>query len=50
MKTSINLADMIRFWESSGGAVMGGHFNINLYLKFLERYNSMSWEERSKKQ
>lgn len=38
--SSINISDMIRYWESSGGEVMGGHFNMDLYMKFLTVYNN----------
>jgi len=38
--SAINLEDIRHFWEQSGGEVMGGHFNLDQYLKFLEYYNN----------
>lgn len=40
IKKGINLQDVIDFWEYSGGEVMGGHFNLDQYLKFLIVYNN----------
>lgn len=38
IKKGINLEDIRSYWEGSGGEVMGGHFNLEQYLKFL--YNN----------
>jgi len=47
--SSINIADRATWWEKSAGELKAGHFDLNLYVKFLERYNSMTYEERCKK-
>jgi len=49
IKHGVNLADVKWWWERCAGEDKGGQFNKDLYLKFLEYYNTMTFEERSKK-
>lgn len=50
MRTSVNICDCINWWENGAGELKAGQFDVALYIKFLEKYNSMTFEERCKKQ
>ena len=40
MRTGINLADCASWWRANGGDLKAGHFNEELYIRFLEIYNN----------